>query len=614
MADNKGTDSFDSLEGSSSWFITEAQCINELDSLETIFDGSTSGSCISNLIDDLDECEQGNSLSLFNEQITEACDKAVFALKRKLLRSPQQSDAVELSPRLAAVSISPKRLSKRRLFDDSGIVDDEAANSIEKVAVDSLESDSVAVTPLRNSNNVAASGCGRELEILQNSNGRAFILAKFKENFGVSFTELVRTFKSDKSCSVHWVVTVVNAAEEVVEASKILLQQDCSYVQLVTNGFHALYLLQFKAMKSRETVCKLMCKLLNAIDKQMLIDPPKCRSTVGALYFYRRTFGNSCYTFGTLPEWIAKLVLVEHQQSSAPETFQLSDMVQWAYDNHLTTEAEIAYGYAALGRKEPNAAAFLKSNNQVKYVRDCCTMVRLYRRQEMREMSMGEWINKCCEECEEDGDWKVLAQFLRYQNVNFMSFVLALKTFLKGVPKKSCMLFYGPPDTGKSLFCSSLNSFLRGRVASYMNRSSQFWLQPLIDGKIGFIDDITYQGWLYMDTNMRNALDGNDISIDTKHKAPQQTRLPPLLLTSNVDVHKEETLKYLHSRIVAFEFPNKLPYDSNDNLIYNINNATWKCFFSKLAVHLDLNPPDEDESGRPDRTLRCTAGSPIDSN
>lgn len=57
---NKGTAH---ISQSDSWFLTEAECINSLDTLEELFEGSTDGSDISNLIDDA-ECVQGNSLAL----------------------------------------------------------------------------------------------------------------------------------------------------------------------------------------------------------------------------------------------------------------------------------------------------------------------------------------------------------------------------------------------------------------------------------------------------------------------------------------------------------------------------------------------------------------------
>lgn len=609
MGDNKGIDDFlDSMEGSSSWFLTDAECDN-LDSLDNLFDSSTEdGSFVSQLIDD-DPVEQGNSLALFNEQITEQANATVIALKRKLIQSPQSCVSADLSPRLAAVSISPRRKSKRRLF-DSGIEEDEATDSSEKVALDELEKENSDKDEVDNANNLAGSinaSPTADLTVLLSSNRQAKLFGKFKEIYGVSFTDLTRAFKSDKTCSQHWVVYVYRATEEVLEASKELLKQYCEYIQTINVNYSGLYLLQFNALKNRGTVEKLMCKLLNVQPCMLMCEPPRIRSSPVALFFYKKTLSNVCTTFGTMPDWMASLTMLNHSFASSAEAFDLSGMIQWAYDNNLTTEPAIAYGYAQLANQDPNAAAFLKSNCQVKYVKDCCAMVRYYKRQEMAEMSMGEWIARCCMDCTEDGDWRVIADLLRYQGVNILTFLTCLKSFFKGIPKKQCILIYGPPDTGKSYFCNSLIKFMKGRVISFMNRQSHFWLQPLIESKIGFLDDATRECWHYMDVNMRNAMDGNEISVDAKHKAPLQIKLPPLLITSNVDLLADQSLQYLHSRVKCFKFPNKLPLDSNDNVVFNINNASWKYFFSKLAVHLDIPEVLENGCEKADKSVRFTA-------
>lgn len=617
MAD-KGTDPLDlldSLEGSSRWFETEAVCIDGLDSLDALFEESPNGSIISNLIDDSEDVEQGNSLALFNQQITDACNKTVIELKRKLLKSPEQTVAVELSPRLAAVEISPRKIVKRRLFDsgDSGIAEDEAANISQKVVVDAIVTENVETSvPSSGSSRSSDSQSSREEEILNQTSRRWTMLAKFKDTFGIKYKDLVRDFKSDKSCSKDWLLFAYNVHDNLIEASKQLLQKECEYVQVISLDAIALYCLSFNCIKSRETLYNLFKKLLNCEKYNLICDPPKTRSTPVAIYFYKKTFGNTCFTWGPMPEWMAKQALVSHEQATA-ESFKLSDMVQWAYDNDILCEAEAAYKYALIAREDKNAAAFLQSNSQVKYVRDCIQMVKLYKRQEMNDMTMGEWIKKCSEACTEEGSWRDIAKYLRYQNVNMISFLNAFKYFLKGRPKKNAILFYGPPDTGKSFLCVTLVKFLRGKVLSLQNKNSSFWLQPLADTKLGLIDDVTYQGFTHIDTYLRNALDGNPINVDLKHRAPMQMKIPPLLMTSNINIYEDPTFKYLYSRITGFCLPNKMLFDDNDNIVYNINTGSWKSFFSHLERHLELTSTDiQDESGRFEKSFRCTAGETND--
>ena len=581
-------------EGCSSWFETEAECVEDFNSLEELFETSTEGSDVSNFIDDVDACVQGNSLALFNQQITEECDAEILALKRKYTTTPEQTvqSVNALSPRLAAVHITPERHSKRRLFGDSGIEEDETENSNTKV--------------VDNSNDLST----ENLNLLSQPNSKAILLFKCKEKFDIMFTELTRNFRSDKTCSEQWVIFVHSIQAELLEASKILLQNHCEFVQVIIYDFSALYFVRFKAAKNRETVHKLFNQMLNSNELQIISDPPRIRSAAVAMFFFQKSFNNSSYKYGDFPDWIKKNTLINHESAATAESFDLSQMIQYAYDNNLNDEAAIAYRYAQMADVDANAAAFLKSNNQARFVRDACTMVRHYRRQEMRDLSISDWIWKCSDECNAEGDWKQIALFFKHQHVNFVSFLTVFKSFLKGTPKKNCIVFYGPSDTGKSYFCHSLIKFFKGKVINFMNKASHFWLSPLIDTKIGLLDDCTFQCWQYLDVNMRGALDGNEVCVDTKHKNPMQMSLPPMLITTNFDVEKEQSFIFLRSRLQIFHFSNPVPVNDDGSLVYTINNETWKCFFRKFATHLELTPRDDpqNESGRSDRAFRCTPG------
>nr|AYA93581.1 MAG: E1 protein [Human papillomavirus] len=598
---NKGTAFIENLNNCNEWFVHEAECVDSLQALDEIFEESTNGSVISNLIDDDDQVDQGNSLALFNTQVTQDSDRAIMLLKRKYINSPERTLA-DLSPQLEAVRISPRKPPKKRLFGDSGVGEDEAENSNELSQVEES-----------NTNQVVENGATIN-DILNCSNKKAVILAKFKESFGVPYGELTRAFKSDRTCHENWIITVYNVNDEVIQGSKIILQQHCEFLQMIAVNFSALYLVTFKSAKNRLTICKLMSQILNCSDWQIVCDPPRIRSAPAAFYFYKKSFTKTSFVHGQLPDWVIKHCVVSHELSSAAENFDLSKMIQCAYDNEWTDEAEIAFKYALLADEDSNAAAFLNSNQQAKYVRDCHHMVKLYRRQQMRQMTMGQWIAKCCDKVKDIGNWKTIANFLRFQNITFISFLINLKTFLKCIPKKNCLLIYGPPDTGKSYFCYSLLSFLQGKVISFMNKNSVFWLQPLADTKIGFLDDATHAAWLHIDVHMRGALDGNYISLDSKHKAPTQMKLPPLMITSNHDVMQDQSLLYLHSRLISINFPNKMPINDDGTPVFKINDATWKSLFTKLARQLDLNLEDEgDESGGADQSFRCTTGGTAES-
>lgn len=591
MGDKKGSKTLDD------WFIVEAEVegnLEAVDSFEELFENS--GSDISDLIDD-SLVEQGNSLALYNAQITEACDAAIAKfLKRKQTPSPQQESVAALSPRLASVTISASQghKSKRKLFDDSGIEQDETedhhGNQVE------TETDNASVNALS----------AQPLTILRSSNKTATLHAQFKEEFGVGFNELTRTYKSEKSTCVSWVVGAMQQPETILEAAKVLLEKQSVFMLMVSHGYHALFLIEFIHAKSKSTVKNLFSSLLNINTDLILLNPPKVKSTPVALYFWKATLGNCAYQYGDFPDWITQQTTLSHQFEATAESFELCAMVQWAYDNDMLDDASIAYNYACIAHEDKNAMAWLKCNQQAKHVRECAYMVQLIKRQEMKEMSMSQWIHKCCNKVSgEEGDWKPISRFLTYQGVNILAFLTALRQFFKCTPKKQCIVLYGPPDTGKSMFAFSLIKFLQGKVISYANSQSHFWLQPLRDCKVALLDDATFPCWQYLDVYLRTALDGHPISLDAKHKAPTQMKVPPLFITSNLEVMKEQSLMYLHSRLQVFNFPNKVPLDSDGNPEYTFTDQNWKFFFQKLHKQLDLTPDD----GEPDRALRIHTGA-----
>ena len=175
------------------------------------------------------------------------------------------------------------------------------------------------------------------------------------------------------------------------------------------------------------------------------------------------------------------------------------------------------------------------------------------------------------------------------------------------------MVIYGPPDTGKSHFCFSMIKLLQGKIISFMNKNSHFWLTPLLEGKIGLLDDATYPCWTYLDNYMRNAFDGNQVSVDVKHKTLQQTKLPPMLVTTNVAVPKEPTLMYLKSRLICIEFAQKMPVNNRGEPLYTITTECWAMFFRKFYRQLELTDDDGDCTD-PGRSFCCTTREANDSH
>ncbi|AAB71706.1 E1 [Common chimpanzee papillomavirus 1] len=645
MADDTGTDNEGT--GCSGWFLVEAivdkttgeQVSDDED--ETVED---SGLDMVDFIDDRPITH--NSLeaqALLNEQEADAHYAAVQDLKRKYLGSPyvsplghiEQSVDCDISPRLDAIQLSrkPKKV-KRRLFQSREITDSgygysevETATQVERYGEPEngcggggdgreKEGEGQVHTEVHTESEIEQhTGTTRVLELLKCKDVRATLHGKFKECYGLSFKDLTREFKSDKTTCGDWVVAGFGVHHSVSEAFQKLIQplSTYSHIQWLTNykcmGMVLLVLLRFKVNKNRCTVARTLATLLNIPEDHMLIEPPKIQSSVAALYWFRTSISNASIVTGDTPEWIARQTIVEH--GLADNQFKLTEMVQWAYDNDYCDESDIAFEYAQRADFDSNAKAFLNSNCQAKYVKDCATMCKHYKNAEMKKMSIKQWIKYRSNKIDETGNWKPIVQFLRHQGIEFISFLSKLKLWLHGTPKKNCIAIVGPPDTGKSAFCMSLIKFLGGTVISYVNSSSHFWLQPLCNAKVALLDDATQSCWGYMDTYMRNLLDGNPMSIDRKHKSLALIKCPPLLVTSNIDITTEERYKYLYSRVTLFKFPNPFPFDSNGNAVYELCDANWKCFFARLSASLDIQDSEDEDDGDTSQAFRCVPGTVV---
>nr|CAD1813971.1 early protein E1 [human papillomavirus 51] len=627
--DCEGTE--DEGAGCNGWFFVEA--IVEKKTGDNVSDdedenADDTGSDLINFIDSetsiCSQAEQETARALFQAQELQANKEAVHQLKRKFLVSPRSSPLGDITNQNNTHSHSQANESqvKRRLLDsypDSGYGNTQVETVEATLQVDGQHGGS--------QNSVCSSGGGSVMdvettescanvelnsicEVLKSSNAKATLMAKFKELYGISYNELVRVFKSDKTCCIDWVCALFGVSPMVAENLKTLIKPFCMYYHIqclsCNWGTIVLMLIRFSCAKNRTTIAKCLSTLVNIPQSQMFIEPPKLRSTPVALYFYRTGISNISNTYGETPEWITRQTQLQH--SFEDSTFELSQMVQWAFDHEVLDDSEIAFHYAQLADIDSNAAAFLKSNCQAKYVKDCGTMARHYKRAQRKSLSMSAWIRYRCDRAKDGGNWREIAKFLRYQGVNFMSFIQMFKQFLKGTPKHNCIVIYGPPNTGKSLFAMSLMKFMQGSIISYVNSGSHFWLQPLEDAKIALLDDATYGCWTYIDQYLRNFLDGNPCSIDRKHRSLIQLVCPPLLITSNINPQEDANLMYLHTRVTVLKFLNTFPFDNNGNAVYTLNDENWKNFFSTTWSRLDLEEEEDKENGDPMPPFKCVPG------
>ncbi|ABC95026.1 E1 [Rousettus aegyptiacus papillomavirus 1] len=660
MASQRGTDPEEGTSGLGGIDFIDREAVDSDGDLSG-GDEDSDGSSVSNLFDETDQ-SPGNPLQLLQQQEAAEDERLVALIKRKHLTTPEYKSVQALSPKLDAMKISPRPVpAKKKLFhpEDSGVgvsvslelsdeVEDGALTLLtqvegsggaqsrssgdgaeEEVAGGSGESPTIfgreggivgsqkSGVSVQDEEDSPASGEGGDkflaAAILRAANRRVCMLARFKEVYGVSVTDLTRQFKSDKTCCKNWVVVIFGLCEPYYITLTGVLPDHCCYSHMQRavseqGGGIALMLCDFKAMKNRDTVIKLIKSLVPVSDDLIMVQPPNVRSPAAALYWVQRAQSNASECKGEYPSWITKQTMLSHMLAE-DVTFDFSNMVQWAYDQGYTEESKIAYHYAQLAEEDKNAMAWLSSAAQAQHVKHCAQMVRYYMQAQTAEMTMAQYIHERIEQVEGEGDWKHIIAFLRHQDIEIIPWLRTTRDWLKGIPKRNCVCYHGPPDTGKSMFGMSLMRFMRGAIISYVNSRSHFWLQPLVSAKVAMLDDATDACWQYIDTNLRNLLDGNPLSFDLKHRAPIQATCPPLLITSNIDITQDDKHKYLRSRVKCFAFHCPLPVGEDGMPTLVLTEASWKCFFRKFASTLEVALPEEEEDGDSQRSFRCSARS-----
>lgn len=583
------------------FLLLEAECSDDDEDTEN---ENNNCSDAEDLIDNA-SVSSGNHLAWYQTIQKQAGEEQLLNLKRKLRLSP-----------VADVGQAPGKrrpLAPRKLD----------FNSVENEALACSPRSSLCQVPMGTPGNgggvgtQSGSGRGKEnggglhLQILKAKNASACRLALFKEVFVAAYGDLTRVYKHDKTTTVSWVAAIFGVRDTLVAASQELLQKDCIFFQVTCRphekGTMACYLLQFKVSKSRDTVKNLLGSMLNVSGEQMLLQPPKINGTCAALFWYKLAMSSTTFTWGPTPTWIVQQTLISENTADNCK-FSFSEMVQWAYDNCIYEESRIAYEYALLAATEANAKAWLNCNNQAKIVKDVSCMVRYYQRAETASLTMSAYVNRQCQRAKGQGSWMNIMNFLKHQNIEPISFINALNPWLKGIPKRNCIVIIGQPNTGKSLFTNSLMQFLQGKVLSFAMHKTHFWLSPLTEARVALIDDATVPCLKYFDMYLRNFLDGYDVCIDRKHKSSVQIKCPPIMLTTNVDIHTDDRFCYLRSRMVSFYFDQPCPMDEENRPLFKFTDGDWDSFFRRLWHRLDLSDQEEEEEDGSCRAFTCSTG------
>ncbi|QGM48357.1 E1 [Hemidactylus frenatus papillomavirus 2] len=612
--------------------MSEPQPKPEDSGITDLFDNSasesycSSGDSGSETDSDYDTVDHCAFLRCSNDLAKEEDSVALAKIKKICKRAAPQSPGTippkvampdNLSPKLQAMQITAEGsggIPKRQLFaavpptPRKGHIEtvghdiqEYADNRDPGISPDNAEEGTESSLPCGQPQTSESLSCKDIVDKLRSAKDRKNrLMGLFKDQLGFSFAQIVRPFKSDSTQSTEWVVMGSDLKLGIAMECLLANEGVMDVLQCWQNGICVLYL-GFLHSKSRRAVQGLF-KTAGCEVSYFTFEPPNCRSIQAAL-FWR---DNCQCKKGGLPQWVTSTFM----DGIMTEAFDMSTMVQWALDHKYFDEATICYQYAIeAGEDNSNAKLWLQSTSQLKLARDCAALARNMRRGEIQAMSMPEYVHLRLREYSGDqGRANKITELLHFQGTMLYLFLEMLRDCLHKKPKKCCIAIVGPPNSGKSMFTLSLMKFLGGAVLSYYSHNSHFWLQPLGECKIAVLDDATWDTWTYLDKYMRNALDGNLLTIDAKNKAPMQIECPPIIITSNYDittgcemgVENEEKQKeaykkkyfYLHSRVTVLRFEKTIE-GRNRQPRWVITPEDWKDFFFHYRQALQLTVDEE---------------------
>lgn len=404
----------------------------------------------------------------------------------------------------------------------------------------------------------------------------------------IEFSSWTKVVKSDLTQINVWLIA---GLEMEPHAKGRAIFEHCrgnAFIRYLYSDSFFVFCLEFINCRKSRKGLKSLCSKFGL--ETFIVEPPNNRSTATATDI-RLNLHNLNKEDGHGPEmpWIKTVSM-----SAKDEKFDFSSMVQWAMQNNYTSQAVISYQYCLLASEgDNNAKQWLASTSQVKYAKDCVTQVNLLMKGELMCSTTNQIIEKNVRafQKKEKGNPVRFTRWLTLQRILQEDFLGALKTLIAGKMKKSCVCLWGVPNSGKSTLVNYLLQIFEGKFLSFTPQPSSFWLQPAAGLKLVAIDDVPFSFWEYADHHLRPMLDGTQITIDVKYQAPLTTRMPPILLTTNLNIPDDKSMTYLKNRIRFISCQYSM-LESNRLKTLSFTLQDLCAWFEKFSEILDLNFDD----------------------
>ncbi len=160
---------------------------------------------------------------------------------------------------------------------------------------------------------------------------------------------------------------------------------------------------------------------------------------------------------------------------------------------------------------------------------------------------------------------------------------------IKGVvdrdkPKLNSLLFYGPPNSGKSLLAESIaESCIATCNVSQLSGKSSFEFAPMIGSRCILINEPCFTD-LSVET-CKNIMEGMRVTVEVKYKTGQSLDRTPIILTTNNPLAFNTRVREVNERALAarcFKYTFK-QFDDLVNLQYRLHPFAWKVLIDKYC-------------------------------
>lgn len=371
------------------------------------------------------------------------------------------------------------------------------------------------------------------------------------------WVDVAKTMRSCKTMQKNWIIFCKKPLTGLKHGPKIshialeaILCQDCSGIRAFHRTNFVCYILDYKnKSRSQSGLSKL---LLQANVQHALIGVPFTRKPLVRAWAKQQTSVLSEES-GRDVDWVYSTT----QQNSTIK-FNPEELIIFCEETEPSSIEILIANYRLEAQKgNENAQAWIEQCGAYNNAQHCYKMWKATNRGKQLQLSFSDYLLSRLA-LFEGGDAKKIQALLGFQGLNEINILNLIRKWFQGKAKSSTLCFQGPGNSGKSMLTEALIIVLDGCILS-INEHNHFWKQGALGKRYCLIDDVTLSQWQFLDQSERRTLDGGLIAINKKFADSVETKMPPILITTNYYLPDDPQYEFLTNRLTWVQFSKPLP-------------------------------------------------------